>query len=197
MGVHIGIRSYLFTWLHQSNVFSMHVCGHAWHYVHSECAPLTMDIDLPEPRHFVSLSSRTAGLQERLQERLDERLGMGWGGPSLELCTASYRLSIDPSWCRVARQTGRQTDSRQIVRETGRQTGAQLLDSWNLEAGVIYEWISSHHDGGLTLMRACDEAHRVHKSSRFGVFIEFHRNFRLYSDCSVKPLSPAFQELKK
>lgn len=56
-----------------------------------------MDIDLPEPRHFVPSSSKTAGLQERLHERLEERLGTGCGGPSLELCTASYRLSIDPS----------------------------------------------------------------------------------------------------
>lgn len=85
-------------------------------------APLTMDIDLPEPRHFVLLSSRTAGLQERLQERLDERLGMGCGGPSLELCTASYRLSIDPSY-------------------VDGHTHTYLLDSWNVESGVIYEWI--------------------------------------------------------
>lgn len=56
-----------------------------------------MDIDLPEPRHFVLSFSRTAGLQERLHDWLDDRLGMGCGGPSLELCTASYRLSIDPS----------------------------------------------------------------------------------------------------
>lgn len=59
-------------------------------------------MDLPEPRHLLVLSSsRTAGLQERLQVRLqvrlEERLGMGGGGPSLELCTTSYRLSIDPS----------------------------------------------------------------------------------------------------
>ncbi|PWA20246.1 hypothetical protein CCH79_00003596, partial [Gambusia affinis] len=46
------------------------------------------------------LPSSTAGLQERLQERLDERLGMGGAGPSVELCTASYKLSIDPSWAR-------------------------------------------------------------------------------------------------
>lgn len=56
-----------------------------------------MDVDLPEPRLFALSSSRTAGLQERLQERLEERLGTGCGGPS-EFCTASYRLSIDPSW---------------------------------------------------------------------------------------------------
>lgn len=57
--------------------------------------PLTIEMDLPDPRHLLVLSSsRTAGLQERLEERL----GMGrGGGPSLELCTASYRLSIDPS----------------------------------------------------------------------------------------------------
>lgn len=60
-----------------------------------------MDIDLPEPLHLMLSSSSTAGLQERLQERLDERLGMGGAGPSVELCTASYRLSIDPSWWQV------------------------------------------------------------------------------------------------
>lgn len=83
-------------------------------YVHDVwncvCVPLTMDIDLPEPRHFALSSSRTAGLHERLHDRLEERLGMGCGGPSLELCTASYRLSIDPSWPHVDRHTAVRRD---------------------------------------------------------------------------------------
>lgn len=86
------------------NLHSMYVCG-----PNVSVVPLTIEMDLPEPRHFALSSSRTAGLQERLHERLhvrlEERLGMVWGGPSLELCTASYRLSIDPSWSHVHRQT--------------------------------------------------------------------------------------------
>ncbi|KAM7413479.1 hypothetical protein PAMA_020730 [Pampus argenteus] len=85
-------------WLRHSQSVQ-HEC--VWTCSRVSVVPLTIEMDLPEPLHFVLSSSRTAGLQERLQERLhewlEERLGTGCDGPSPELCTASYRLSIDPS----------------------------------------------------------------------------------------------------
>lgn len=100
-------------------------CGHALFlniFAHFEHSHLTIEIDLLETCHLVLLSSRSAGLLERLHEWLEERLGMGGVGPSPELCTASYRLSMDPSCCHGKRQTYRQ--------------------NINLKADTVYKWNS-------------------------------------------------------
>lgn len=50
---------------------------------------LTVEVRLAESGGLVLSSSSKATLQERL--------GTGWGPPALQLCTASYRLSVEPS----------------------------------------------------------------------------------------------------
>ena len=77
------------------------------------CVSHTMEIDLPAPLQRLLSSRSTTGLAERLQEWLELRLGAVRVSPSPELCTASYRLSMEPSCMSTTRMCLQRGVSRQ------------------------------------------------------------------------------------